>query len=244
MKTYFIGWDVGAWYCDKNTKSRDALYIIDDKGNYRGEFRGNLKNGKPGKLGGILEESSSKYFIQKCFDLCQTNLKFSGKAILAIDAPLGFPSPLITLLTKNKFSETVNDNFRENDYLFRYTEQKLNADNSNYKPLSTINHMIGAQSTKAIHLIAKLGLKNNKKGVWENENLTVLETYPAIARTKHADEMRVRKTSDVDDAQICAEVAVQFFEDLNRSYDPNRLNYPDEKTDDMIRIASEGWIFY
>ena len=27
--TFFIGWDVGGWNCEKNAKSRDALVILD-----------------------------------------------------------------------------------------------------------------------------------------------------------------------------------------------------------------------
>jgi len=25
--THFIGWDVGAWHCDTNSKSRDAIVL-------------------------------------------------------------------------------------------------------------------------------------------------------------------------------------------------------------------------
>lgn len=28
--THFIGWDVGAWDCDKNSNSRDAILILDE----------------------------------------------------------------------------------------------------------------------------------------------------------------------------------------------------------------------
>ena len=31
-KTYYVGWDVGAWHCDKNTNSRDAIVVLDKKG--------------------------------------------------------------------------------------------------------------------------------------------------------------------------------------------------------------------
>jgi hypothetical protein len=27
--SFFIGWDVGGWNCDKNRESRDALVILD-----------------------------------------------------------------------------------------------------------------------------------------------------------------------------------------------------------------------
>lgn len=28
--SFFIGWDVGGWNCDKNGTSRDAIVILDD----------------------------------------------------------------------------------------------------------------------------------------------------------------------------------------------------------------------
>ena len=27
--SFFIGWDVGGWNCDKNGKSRDAIVVLD-----------------------------------------------------------------------------------------------------------------------------------------------------------------------------------------------------------------------
>ena len=30
MATYYVGWDVGAWYCDKNAHSRDAIVVLDE----------------------------------------------------------------------------------------------------------------------------------------------------------------------------------------------------------------------
>ena len=43
--TYYIGWDVGGWNCEKNSKSRDAIVILDANGCKIGEaFRVNLRN--------------------------------------------------------------------------------------------------------------------------------------------------------------------------------------------------------
>lgn len=42
--SYFIGWDVGAWHCDTNSKSRDAIVILDEALNIVGApWRGNLR---------------------------------------------------------------------------------------------------------------------------------------------------------------------------------------------------------
>jgi hypothetical protein len=41
--TFYMGWDVGGWNCDKNGKSRDALVILDAELKLIGKpWRGNL----------------------------------------------------------------------------------------------------------------------------------------------------------------------------------------------------------
>ncbi len=41
---FFVGWDVGGWNCDRNTKSRDAIVILDDALRIvGGSWRGNLR---------------------------------------------------------------------------------------------------------------------------------------------------------------------------------------------------------
>ena len=40
---YYIGWDVGAWNCDKNRKSRDAIVVLDGEKTVKGIWRGNLR---------------------------------------------------------------------------------------------------------------------------------------------------------------------------------------------------------
>jgi hypothetical protein len=41
---YAVGWDVGAWNCDKNPNSRDALVVLDEAGQCAGKpWRGNLR---------------------------------------------------------------------------------------------------------------------------------------------------------------------------------------------------------
>jgi len=43
-RSFFIGWDVGGWNCDKNAKSRDAIVIFDEDLHIVGApWRGNLR---------------------------------------------------------------------------------------------------------------------------------------------------------------------------------------------------------
>lgn len=44
VRLCFICWDVGAWYCDKNHKRRDAILILDESRAVVGRsWRGNLR---------------------------------------------------------------------------------------------------------------------------------------------------------------------------------------------------------
>jgi hypothetical protein len=61
-RCYYIGWDVGAWHCDDNPTSRDAIAILDDQLSLVGEpWRGNiseliLKLNTGLKVEGLIEE--------------------------------------------------------------------------------------------------------------------------------------------------------------------------------------------
>lgn len=101
--SFYIGWDVGGWNCDKNSKSRDAIVILDAALQMIGKpWRGNLRNTLNAATG-------SDAFIGALFALCGAS---SGLALgteaaqpaaphitLAIDTPLGFPHALVALAT-------------------------------------------------------------------------------------------------------------------------------------------------
>ena len=63
--SFYIGWDVGGWNCDKNGKSRDALVILDAGLNIVGKpWRGNLRTA-------INEATDSADWIKRLFALCK-----------------------------------------------------------------------------------------------------------------------------------------------------------------------------
>ncbi len=202
-KTYYIGWDVGAWNCDKNSRSRDAVAILNSDRKIIGKpFRGNLKE--------LINASKNKTeFINGLFEKCDNPNITSKKIVLAIDAPLAFSVGLTNLIT-GKISGNINDH-QNNPYLFRATERFLFE--NGFKPLSSIKDMIGSQATKAMHVIAKFKLKIVDCGVWQDNSglLKVIETYPAVCkRIRLSAEAKNLKTQDRKDAWICAEVAYLF----------------------------------
>lgn len=62
--SYYVGWDVGGWNCDKNDKSRDALVILDAELKIVGKpWRGNLRPA-------INQATDSADWIKHLFALC------------------------------------------------------------------------------------------------------------------------------------------------------------------------------
>jgi len=225
-ETYYIGWDVGAWHCKKNPNSRDAIVIINNDGKSIGTlWRGNLKES-------INESKTSFDFVNRLFELC--NIKniplVEVKIVLAIDAPLGFSDALNKLLI-GEYSDKMIEEYNNNQYLFRGTEIFLFE--KGFSPLSSINHMIGSQTTKAMHVVAKLANDITSCGVWSDGNfLTIIETYPAACKSLKEDGNFINENKDVVDALICAKIAKMFDKNMDD------LEQPQEGTSNK-----EGWIW-
>jgi len=262
-KTYYLGWDVGAWHCDKNSNSRDAIEILmkesDDKETTKinKPYWGNLKNT-------ILAATDTKHFIQEIFALCKVeqNVDFKNDHfILAIDAPLGFPKGVKKLLNSEMFSpfeESEKPASIENHLLYRLTEKYIydnweGNDGKKKKPLSLIQDSIGSQATKAMFLIKQLRMRLSENGVWKKDNLTIIETYPAINKMHFEDELKTLKfrNGDIEDAYICAKVTEEFDRKHNRLVKPEDFikeeveNNNKEKVEDLNSIIkAEGWVWY
>ncbi len=234
--TKFIGWDVGGWNCDSNRKSRDALVVLDRTAQCVGQpFRGNLRETINGAC-------SSADFLSALLRLCEIDVSAQPEhAVIAIDAPLGFPEAFTRLVTCRKPVGPIGDQSVTNPYLFRKTERRLVNEKM---PLSAIKDMIGSQSTKAMHVVARFAPELETCGVWTDHDrrLTVIETYPGLCRARSAPQQRqapsgslnIRGGRDADlrDARVCAEVARDFT--LHRE----RLEGPPASSP-----KSEGWIW-
>ncbi|WP_445716266.1 hypothetical protein [Flavobacterium sp.] len=223
LNKYYIGWDVGAWNCDKNKSSRDAVVILDSNGKLIGHKRGNIRDC-------INNAQSTNEILQDLFHWC--GLSYTNEVVvLAIDTPLGFSQGFINLITNYTTSEPIGD-FSKNLYLFRKTEQFLFQKGE--KPLSAVNHMIGAQATKGIHFLAKFAPKIESLGIWKSNDgkLTVIETYPSANRQiEILDELNY-ENQDIKDAYICAAIAKRFKENKTNFYAP------------LVDIhEKEGWIW-
>lgn len=215
--SFYIGWDVGGWNCDKNGKSRDAIVILDAALQIVGKpWRGNLRTT-------INAATGSEAFIHALFALCgaPADLALEAKATqppapritLAIDTPLGFPQALVELATGLQCVEPI-DQSNTNPYLFRHTERFLFA--QGLKPLSAVKDMIGSQATKGMHALAKFAPRRISCGVWTDaRHLVALEAYPSACKTSHIMANLLQgfpalNHPDQTDALTCALVAYLF----------------------------------
>lgn len=234
MVHYFVGWDVGAWNCDKNSKSRDALVVLTEQS-------GSLTIcGKP-KRGNLRKYLDGQTTLEALLNgFCGSEIQSGDIITIAIDAPLGFPAAVRALIDGKPFSGELPESYAENPYLYRQTEQWLFE--RHFSPLSAIKDMIGSQATKGMHLIRSLGLATSDAtcGVWTDGRITAIETYPAVCQRngkakKFADlldSLNVSGHSDICDAVCCAVVAYLF------AYDQDSLMSPQGNPP-----SSEGWIW-
>lgn len=243
--TLLLGWDVGAWHCDKGD-SRDALCALtgsswNDLRLAAPPWRGNLRSalvsdGCPGSILAPLTITSAD----------------TGSVIVAVDTPLGWPSAFVALLSGNAELPAVSGLSHANPYLFRATEQGLVARGLLPKgrtPLSAVRDMIGSQSSKGLYFLRKAGMTQSAPAVWARAEWTAIETYPTPARTSrmlqpHFARLRrdplfaKRRSSkkaekDLEDALWCALVAAMWLF--------SRDALTPAPADEVI--ASEGWIW-
>jgi len=242
---FLIGWDVGGWNCDRNRLSRDAIVILDWQRNLVGTpWRGNLRTV-------INQSETTQDWLGALFDLCGVTMETRGsQVILAIDTPLGFSEEMISLITSGVVAEPIGQS-STNPYLYRKTERFL-FDNG-LSPLSAIKDMIGSQSTKGIHVLAKFAPRIDRCGVWTDGNkLTAIEAYPSACKSSKricsllapylltvadSDTTKPQWIAGLDhddkvDALICALVASVFVTT------PGDLAQPPNDAP-----LSEGWIW-
>lgn len=232
--SYYVGWDVGGWNCDKNGKSRDALVILDAGRNIVGKpWRGNLRVA-------INQATDSADWINRLFALCKAGEPCQCQITLAIDTPLGFSDAFVRLVTQRNHAGEVGLS-NTNPYLFRQTELFLFE--RGLTPLSAIKDMIGSQATKGMHVLAKFAPQTLRCGVWsDGKQLTAIEAYPSACKAsatikglqqpfdkrKHDD----LKHDDLYDALTCALLGYLF------------VTHPDKLISPGASVpASEGWIW-
>lgn len=228
--SFFIGWDVGGWNCDKNGKSRDAIVILDHTLTIVGQpWRGNLREC-------IATATTTPDWLTALFAKCEAeHAEQPRRVTMAIDTPLGFSDEFVGLITRQGCVEPDETSGR-NRYLFRHTERHLFE--RGLKPLSAIKDMIGSQATKGMHVLSKFASQIESCGVWtDGHGFRAIETYPTAYRNAPMVKTLLKGSkplghTDKDDARICAVVAHLFATKRDALEEPHD-NVPHR----------EGWIW-
>ena len=229
--TYFIGWDVGAWNCDRNPRSRDAIVILDSQLAVVGRpWRGNLRSS-------INEATTASEWMRMLFEMCNAEFRFERcNVTFAIDTPLGFSEEFLSLACSLQPLAVSIGGSQTNRYLFRQTERYLF--DQGLTPMSALKDMIGSQATKGMHVLARFANHLASCGVWTNKGfLTVIEAYPAACKgsaiIRELREHAPLGHEDKEDALTCALVA--YLYSCNRE----KLVEPGVQTP-----WKEGWIWF
>src|ERR1019366_4593041 len=166
METIIVlGWDVGGY---KGSKNAFALATV------RGsETKLRICTGEV--------ELSNKDSLYKFPD----NLFLPGdNFVVAIDAPFGFPSPLLDFINNKADTRGYFERDIENVYVFRKTDREVESITGK-KPLSPIFDKLGRNTFRAIRQLRKW--KQDRPDLivipWDDEpggNLTAIEVYPGI----------------------------------------------------------------
>lgn len=236
----FVGWDVGGWHCDRNRESRDALVVLQLNSESKPVLIGKAWRGS---LRPVLAAHRGTALMGEMLRLCDVDITETAEIMIAIDAPLGWPSSMLSLANGGGIAE-VSDKDDGNVYTRRATE--LGLIRQGFSPLSSVRDMIGSQSTKAIHFLRAARLASQPDAVWSDGRVSAIESYPAVA-LKSAQcaslheplfqnllaQQTITKPAlpDVRDALACAVVAYLAAEQPDSVIKPP-AGYP----------ALEGWI--
>jgi hypothetical protein len=238
--TWFIGWDVGAWHCDKGD-SRDALVILNDQRKLLGKpWRGNLRSC-------IAQSESFSHWVHVVAGLCGLEILSQAaleqhSVTLAIDTPLGFSNDFVALL-KGEVTNKPFSKYSENPYLYRETELLLFQ--HGFSPLSAVKDMIGSQATKGLHFLRKFGFTPTPSGIWQldqsNCQHRAFESYPTVLKTsalvaQYIEQLRTQTNfdswhQDHQDAAYCAVAA------LLQNQHPDLMETPEKD------VSTESWIY-
>lgn len=246
IESYFIGWDVGAWHCDRGA-SRDSLVALHASGDDQPEVVGNTWRGNLRKTINAEQGPALVMALLQCCGLPEPGR--DTHLVLGIDTPLGWPDAFHDLLAGNTLP-SLPERKRDNRLLNRRTDLRLW--DKGFEPLSPVQDLIGSQSTKGLHVLRRAGFMCRAVGVWSRDlgtgrEATAIECYPTPCRASRTTKAlfdrlveagvmkaarQARAKQDAEDALQCAIVAYLF------QVDRTCLDAPLPEVSEQ-----EGWIW-
>lgn len=244
---YAIGWDVGAWHCDKG-RSRDTVCVLRHNGTGAVEPVGDVQRGN---LRDVINGPGGPNLVYRLLEWKGLPVGDRDADItIAIDTPLGWPKAFTDLLKGKSLEDEIPERKARNPLLLRETERLLWKQGPS-EPLSAVQDMIGSQSTKGLQFLHRAGFQRQRKGNWSldlepGRKATAIETYPSPAKiapmvqrifsklrwSALPEKLPASAISDSEDALLCAIVAFLYDRQLQD------LEAPKEDPP-----QGEGWIW-
>lgn len=194
MATYFVGWDVGAWNCEK-TKfadgSQDSVVVLKkncEDIDLQFAWMGNIYEREETNFNSwcdflkiLISDKKNVIFHNK--ELFNDIEKNKCNFVVAIDAILGCPQAAYNIWNlREPLDNNKNIGYNKANFIYRTTENVIQS-----TPLSVVKDMLGSQSTKALYLLKTMGMNWNEKTFqWRKDDDIAFETYPAAAASNYA----------------------------------------------------------
>jgi len=238
-----IGWDVGGWM---GTNHGWAMCEVREDGTLVWPTSPmELRIGAAGR-----------------FDLNEMVRRLSGtddltiegqRVVVAVDAPLGFPSQFRRLLSGENVDFRAPDREIDSELAYRETDRDVH-ERLGKKPLSAAFDKLGNNATVAM-VHTRRWHEDDEFSVpplteVRNPDRVIIEVYPALAKDRRTGEAKgilsscipsdLERGTDAYDAAICALHAAKFGGG-HALPEFSQLVGPERVTD---VIAEEGWIYY
>ncbi len=116
--TCYLGWDVGGWHSDHNSKSRDAIVVLNAGGDVIGMIDKNGRDGLAQRFR-TTDPSDTNFWTEICRGSgAEDALRTCTHLVVAIDAALDFSTEFKALLRGERI-ESISDTSAELPYLYR-----------------------------------------------------------------------------------------------------------------------------
>jgi predicted nuclease with RNAse H fold len=181
---------------------------------------------------------------EKALDLVLKSMEFDGPILIAIDAPLGWPVPLVEGLAGHRAGNGVA--FPPGEMFSRATDRFVRR-MTNKLPLEVGANLIARVAHSAVNFLADLRTSSGCEIalVWDSEQLPrcgAIEVYPAVTRLAHGsatawqalavDAHTDGLKADANDALWCAVAGRHFLR--------GECHAPEDRS----AAEREGWIWF
>jgi len=237
------GWDVGGWMGRKHGAAAVAWNRT------TGEIQW---MGRPGVFGLVGRLALHEFVGQAAGGGDLALLGAGTRLVVAIDAPLGYPTDFQRLVAGDAVPLSRPDREIDNRFAYRETERHVRS-TLGRKALSAPFDKLGNNATVAISHARRWSEENGLRIAPFQEvsggDSVIIEVYPALEKSREGRACQaiadlipegVELGTDAYDAAICAVLALAYAADGMVEGLP-RLCGP--QTDDPV-IEEEGWIYY